>query len=144
MNRHQFNATVVAGRLQVAHASYLREILAAWEGKEIRLTIERKKAKRSNNQNAYYWGVVAPLVRQGLTGTGCAVGVEETHEILKDTFCRVEVVNEQTGEVYSYAGSTTDLGRSDFADFIDAVQRWAAEYLDTIIPAPGEQLTIDK
>jgi len=34
-----------------------------FEGKEITITIEKKKRKRSNEQNAYLWGCVYPLVK---------------------------------------------------------------------------------
>jgi aromatic ring-opening dioxygenase LigB subunit len=43
----------------------LSEVIKNLEGKDIIITIEKKRKKRSNPQNAYYFGVVIPLMKQG-------------------------------------------------------------------------------
>lgn len=99
--------------------------------------------KRSNQQNRYYHGLVVPMVRQGLKGIGNDVTLEETHEFLKAEFNYSEIVNTSTGEIKNIPLSTTRLTTIGFMEFIEKVQRWAAEWLGINIPSPNEQLSID-
>ena len=40
----------------------IKNALKSFEGKTIKLTIEKFANKRSNNQNNYYWGIVVPIL----------------------------------------------------------------------------------
>ena len=44
----------------------IEKCIAAHEGKDITITIQRTRKRRSNNQNAYYWGVIVPLIEEVL------------------------------------------------------------------------------
>lgn len=39
-----------------------KEMSKAFQGHNIEVTVRRKRHRRSNNQNAYYWSVVVPAV----------------------------------------------------------------------------------
>ena len=41
-----------------------------------------------------------------------------------------------------YLDSTTKLTKSDFADFIADLQRWAVESLNVLLPEPGKQIEL--
>jgi len=71
-----------------------------FEGREITITIEKKRRKRSNNQNSYLWGCVYPLVKMQFYETcGEVFTIEEVHEIMKMKFNSIVLANEETGEV---------------------------------------------
>lgn len=112
-------------------------------GRYFTIKVERKKKKRSLNQNSYWWGVVVDKVHEGLQHLGHECSKEDTHEMLKARFNYKEIVNEETGEVLQMPLSTSDLSTTDFMLLIDKVQRFAAEFLNVIIPDPEQQLTID-
>lgn len=106
--------------------------------------IEVHNAKqRSTQQNRYYWGVVVPMVKDGLNEKGTELTTEETHEFLKYKFNSKDLINEDSGEVLQVPLSTTRLMTTGFIEYVEKIQRFAVEWLDVVIPDPGEQLQID-
>lgn len=98
--------------------------------------------KRTLPQNAYYHGVVVPMVKEGLQSVGYSEVKtnSDAHEILKHLFLKKGIVNNKTDEVLTIAGSTANLKTVEFNAFLEDVWKWAAEYLNITIPAPNEQL----
>jgi RNA-binding protein YhbY len=96
-------------------------------------------SRRSLRQNAYYHGVVVPLVRQGLVDAGYdqVTENEEAHEIIKHIFLKREIRSELNDDAITIAGSTAQLTTQKFNDFLGQVIRWAAEYLNVVIPDPN-------
>ncbi|HEX6427977.1 MAG TPA: recombination protein NinB [Niastella sp.] len=106
-------------------------------GKEIRIRFAPKGVKRSLPQNAYYWGVVIREITIALHDLGHQdVDDETVHEIMKMKFNNEQVVNEQTGEVMDLPKSTTDLTKTEFAEYVDRIRQWASEFLSIDIPGP--------
>ena len=129
--------------LHIYHRKVFDSDIQVWNGKDVVITIQRKRRRRSLEQNNYYWACVVPMVKDGLKDVGYKVGIEETHDYLKSTFLKDELVNEETGEVLQTIGSTTKLTTVQFMEFIADVQRWAAEFLGLVIPDPNEQVKIE-
>ena len=135
-------ARIRNGKLEMKQRStFVTDLKALADGDYI-LTVEKKKKKRSLMQNAYYWGVIVPLVKDGLKDTGYEVTTELVHEYLKSRFNIVEIVNEHSGEILKTVGSTTEMSTSDMMAYFERIFQWAAEYLNMKIPEPGQQLTI--
>ena len=111
--------------------------------KEFTFTLEKKKSKRSNEQNRYYWGVVVTLVKQGLTDLGYLVDTESTHDFIKSEFNYKEIVNEKTGEVKRLPNTTTQLSKTEFSEMIERIKQWSAEWCNIYIPDAGEQTIIN-
>lgn len=99
--------------------------------------------KRSTPKNSYYWAICVALVREGLKDLGHDVSAEETHDWLKSKFNYKEIINESTGEVERIPRSTTELSKTEFAEYISKVQIFAAEFLGVIIPDPNSQMTLN-
>lgn len=99
-----------------------------------------KHNKRSNQQNRYYFGLVVPLVKNGIKDMGTELTTEETHEFLKAKFNYSELVNTETGQVELIPRSTTILTKLAFSEYIQHIQQFAAEFLNIVIPDPGVQL----
>lgn len=111
------------------------------ELKDGRYSVKIEKAhKRSEQQNRYYFGLVVPLMQKAFKDLGHELSQQETHEFLKAKFNSFEVVNHDTGEAVSVPKSTTKLSKLEFSEYIEKIQRFAAEFLNTQIPNPGEQL----
>src|SRR6185369_5415151 len=98
--------------------------------------------KRTDQKNRYYWGLVVPLVQKGIEDLGTEVTREETHEFLKGRFNTTLITNEDTGECMGFPLSTTRLNKEQFAEYIEKIQRFGAEFLQIEIPDPGQQLSI--
>lgn len=133
----EFFSNINNGRLQSNVAQQIKECLPTFEGNRIVIKIEKVKAIRSLQQNKLYW------VYNKILSDTIGYDKDELHEIIKYKFLTKEKVDTNTGEVYNYVGSTTKLNKSEFANFVSDLQRWASETFNCYLPSPNEQLTID-
>jgi len=101
------------------------------------------RRQRSIAQNAYYWGVVCDMVKDGLKDAGFEgiFTAEDAHEVMKSMFLKRSVYNQDTGEVLAKFGrSTANLSTIEFIEYIERIIQWAAEYLGINVPYPNEEL----
>ena len=124
------------GKLSKSASKAIRSDLSTFEGKRIVITISKAKSQRTVMQNALYWVYVTMIANE------LGYDKNEMHEVIKFKFMKCEKINEKTGEVMQYLKSTTDLSKSDFADLISDLQRWAAESLGIVLPEPGQQIEL--
>lgn len=104
---------------------YAHQINKFKEGEEVTLMIHNRKAKRSEQQNAYYWGVYLPIISKE-TGEQ---NIDRLHELFKGMFLTTGVVK-VLGKPVRMKKSTTELNKVEFSEYIMAI---AAE---TSIEAP--------
>lgn len=103
-------------------------------------TVTPNRKTRSNQQNAYLWGVVYPAVLLGLKDAGWEITHEEqVHEYCKQAFAAREVINKDTGEVISLPNSTARMQTAEFNVYVDKIKAFALEYLNITIPEPNEE-----
>jgi len=114
------------GKLELWRRDLFEAHLNKLRGKFIRLILEPRKTKRSNNQNRYYWGVVVAMLAEEIGYTR-----DQMHDALRLKFLRVEADLE-------YTRSTTELSTKEFEAYLDDVRIWAATDLGTVIPLPNE------
>ena len=137
------HSAVVNGNLS-HNRNLLSETVKSFEGMEVTITIEKKKRKRSNEQNAYLWGVVYTCVKQGMIDVGFRdVTIDNIHELMKGKFLKQDLINQDTGEVFPITGHTSKLTTIEFNDYFEQIKQWAAEYLNVYIPDPNEQVTFN-
>lgn len=94
------------------------------------------KQNRSNNQNAYYWGVIIELLSEH---TGFER--DEMHEVLKHKFLRYTVwipKKEGVKEQSIIAKSTTKLTTKQFEEYQGQIRQWASSDLGLFLPEPHE------
>lgn len=130
------------GNLKLVNKAEMLKFALSLNCKEFLFTLEKKRSKRSNQQNKYYWGVVVPLVKQGLIDLGYNVDTESTHDFIKSEFNYKEIVNENTGEVKKIPNTTTQLNKSEFSEMIERIKIFSAEWFGIYIPDAGEQINI--
>lgn len=129
-----YYSNVNDGRLQKNVSTQIANELKEFEGKRVEIKIQKLKSTRSNQQNRLWWLYVNIISKEiGYTK-------DELHEILKYKFLKRSKVDEDTGEIFEYLGSTTKLNKTDFANMVNELIRWAAETFNIILPLPGEQM----
>ena len=139
----EIESKVLNGKLET-NRELLSDVIKSLEGKDIIITIEKKRKKRSNPQNAYYWGIVLPMMQTGFyNNLGEHVGIQEAHEFLKGRFLFREVVNQELGEVIKLSKSTTELSTIEWETYMDQIRAFSTEFLGINIPLPNDTLTID-
>lgn len=109
-----------------------------FEGKHVNVIIEIQKKKRSNDQNAYLWGVCYELVRLGLKDMGELWSTNDVHIYFKDKFLKVR---QPSG--LDKVLSTTELSTVQFNEYVEQIQIFCAEHLGIIIPDPNEQINLN-
>jgi hypothetical protein len=139
----EIESKVLNGKLET-NRELLSDVIKSLEGKDIIITIEKRRKKRSNPQNAYYFGLVIPLMKQGFYNSlGEHVGTDEIHTFLKNRFLFKEIVNENNAEIIKMPQSTTELSTIQFEEYLDKIREFGLEFLGITIPLPNETLTID-
>lgn len=143
MKKAKINSKVLNGNLAV-NRSLIAKTIKHFEGAEITLTIEKKYSKRSNQQNAFYWGVLIPIISELFQDcTGTFFSEQETHEALKSNCNYKEIVSEKTGEFTRIPISTTELNKIEFSEYIEKVEHFVFDYFSVILPKPNEQLNLN-
>lgn len=127
------------GTLHIQNRKRLEEWSKQYPGKQVLIKIERRGSKRSNPQNRYYWGVVVQEVKLGFLNIGYEMTAEETHYFLKEKFNSISIENKD-GVNINVAGSTTQMTKTQFGEYIERIARFAAEFLSIKIPQPDESL----
>jgi hypothetical protein len=120
----------------------LVDALKSFEGKEIKISIERNFNKRSNNQNAYLHGYLFPVITEALNDLGWQMTPQKTKEWLKKKFLIHTEINENTGEYMEWIKRTRDCNTKEIMDFQDKCIQFAAEELGIEVALPNEQIII--
>lgn len=129
----------IDGSLKLHKRSEFDSLIKDFKGCDVLITVSKKYKKRSINQNAYYFGVVVTEIRDRLNELGHNVTLDLTHEMLKARFNSQESVNENSGEIFSFPKSTTEMNTEEFCEYIDKIIIFAKQSLDIDILYPNEQ-----
>ena len=134
---------VIEGKLARNRKS-LANSLKEHEGKEIVITIERKRKKHSDMQRGYYFGVIVSMVRNAIFESwGDKLDSNEVHEILKLNCNWIERPNKETGEFIRIAQSIKQHTTTEQEEFHEDCRKWAKEWFNIDIPLPNEQIEIE-
>ena len=141
----QIRTNVLNGKFK-RNINQILEAVNSFEGKECFFTIEKVKKTRSNQQNRFLWGVVIPIVQQGLKDcTGEWRTAENIHyNILLKMFApEKEIINIDTGECITEKISSSEMTTTQFMEYIMEIQKWSSEFLGVNIPNPNEEILIN-
>lgn len=131
-----FEGDIVDKKLKISERE--KEAMRRWcatfpNGAHIDITVKKHKSQRTNDQNAYYWGVVIPILADYFGHDNA----EDMHEDLKLEFNPVKSKIDNTKTI---GGSTTKLSTVEFfsADdsYVERVCRWASKDYSIYIPPP--------
>ena len=99
-------------------------------GETIEVTLEKRRKRRTDSQNSYYWGVVIKMIAD-TCGYRTSEEYAGIHSELKQKFLP------KSGRL-QIAKSTSSLNTVEFSEYIEKVRQWAAEELGIYIPDPSE------
>lgn len=134
--------TSVVNGLFKRNRNLVLQAIQSFNNKDVVISFSKPKKTRSNNQNAYYWGVVIPLVQNGiLEATGELRSSDNIHyKILLPLFAPTnELVNKETGECIAEKLTSSEMTTTQFCEYILEIQKWGAEFLGIDIPSPNEE-----
>lgn len=120
------------------------DAIKSFNGFDVVLTIAKAKKKRSNNQNAYYWGLLIPLTQNAIkTEWGEIWSKEKTHDFYKLHFNYVEKVNETTSEVIKIPKSTTDNTTTQQEEYHAQIREFLKDWFNVTAPLPNDGLELN-
>src|SRR3990167_203649 len=96
---------------------YQTQLAKFKDGEGVTLVVHNRKAKRSEAQNNYYWGVYLPLIANE-TGER---NMDRLHELFKGLFLTKEVV-QVLGKPVRMKKSTASLSKSEFSEYIMSIE----------------------
>lgn len=104
-----------------------------------RVEVVKAVKARSNNANAYMWAcVITPFCNYLKEQGNTEFAADDAHEILKARFLSRTVVNHETGEVFSYTGSTAALNTTDFGEYLDKCIAFLESECNMIVQRPEQ------
>lgn len=125
--------------------SLIVDVIKFFEGQNVKFSIRKRNKKRSENQNAFYWGVWVPIFQKLFMDEWEEFKTpNEVHEILKTACNYEERVNEATGEVFKFPKTTTKMSTYEWEkEFKPKVKQFAFDFFNTSLPEPNQQLKLE-
>ncbi len=143
MKSISINTKVVNGNFKQNRPLILNAI-KSFESKEITIVLRLKRKQRSTPQNAYYWGVLIPLLQEAIKKEwGEVWNQEKAHELLKSKFLYFEKVNENTGEVIKTPKSTTENSTTEQEEYHLEIREFLKDWFNVDAPLPNEDLILN-
>lgn len=146
IDRLTYYGSVVEGKLKISHRARLNDEVKRFEGKRVEITIQKAKKTRSLQQSRYLWSCVYEYALQGFKDLGHQnLTKDDLHEYFKDKFLSngKEIVDPSTGEMKQIAKTTTTLTTTEMMDYVAQIVQFCAEWLNTVIPDPNEQVQME-
>lgn len=150
--KKSFKCNVISGKLVGGEpiTAYLKTLKDGRMLITISTGVDAEKKPRSNDQNAYYWGVVVHNYREAMLQVGDDSMVhyakaqkltldEATHEYLLNEFAGYEIVDYSTGEVKKLPSRSKAMSTTEFMTYVDTIIRECMDRYDHEIPPPPER-----
>ena len=122
-----------------------KDLIAAFQGKEIEVVVRRKKKRKTDRQRKYYFECIVGGFLAAFSDWQPDFGwtKDAVHETLKLKFLPLvrewgEMVIPETGEAIREVMSTEKLTTVECEMYHEHCRKWAAE-LSIMIPLPNEQ-----
>jgi len=122
-----FKATVKHGKVVFHNLDLLNSYLISLENKDVEVIVRKKKKRRTNPQNAWYWACVV-----GIPAEHFGYLPDEMHDAFKWMFLKRECKGKPVT-----VRSTTSLTTTEFSEYTEKCRQWAAEE-GINIPSPDE------
>lgn len=103
------------------------------------IVIKKVRNPRSLDQNGWLFGLIYPMLLDGLLDAGWEfTDIEQVHEFFKTQFTVDKVVNKHTGEIIEFPSSTAKMDTVTFSTYCEKLRDYASEYLNIDIPDPDK------
>lgn len=99
--------------------------------------LEIRPAKRSLEQNRYYWAVLSDISEQVVPGRSYEPST--WHEYLRGLFLSERMIELPDGSLKMLEPSTAELKKDEFSEYLEKVIKWSAEH-DVMLSAETRSL----
>lgn len=145
MRKLETYGKVENGQLKISYRSRFDDCIKTFPDCRVKVTVEKLYRKRTDPQNAYYWGVIVNECAEGYYEMcGEPLTKDEAHELLKFRCNGRELVNEKTGETLTVGASTAELSTVQMMEYWDRCREFIYEWFNRTVPEPNEQTELFK
>lgn len=138
-----YTSLVKDGRLQKNVSERIANDLRQYEDKYVIIEIERRRSKRSDLQNAYYFGcVVEEQMACFKERWGEIYSKNQVHDWNKANIFCTEHIDSATGEIFKIPGSSASKNKMEFEERMEQIRQFFWNRFEWQIPLPNQQLTI--
>lgn len=130
------------GDMHLYNRKRLKADIKSFQPCDIELTI-KKRGKRSNKQNNYYWNTVVKEIHINFLERGERMTEEQVHEFLKLHFNPIYIKDEHGEVLAELPGSTTEFNKDEMTDYIFRIMEWASKKLGLVISEPNTQTQLN-
>jgi len=135
--------SLVQNGLLKRNRNLIMDAIKSFEGKEVLITFDKPKKKRTNPQNSYLWSVLYPITQEAIKNEWCEVwSIEKVHEFYKIQFNVIEKINEDTGQIIRLPKSTTENTTIQQEEYHLQIREFLQEWFNITAPLPNEDLTL--
>ena len=139
----QIKSFVQNGNLK-QNRTLIKNAIESFEGKDIMITFEKPKRKRSNPQNNYLWGILYPITQNAIKNEwGEIWSIEKVHDFYKIQFNVIEKVNEETGQVIKLPKSTTENTTIQQEEYHLQIREFLKEWFNIDCPLPNQEIILN-
>lgn len=143
MKKVQIQTSVNSGRFK-RNRNIVLDAINSFEGKDLLITFEKVYKKRSNNQNAYYFGVLIPILQNCFREHWGEIWTKENaHDFCKMQFNFIERINESTGEIVRVPKSTTENTTTAQEELHSEIRNFIFEWFEVSVPLPNESISLE-
>jgi len=120
-------------RLKLLDPDSFKSLIVSLDGKEIELTLGKKKDSRTLDQNALLWAI------NTLIGNELGWEKEDVHSFFKERFSPKKKITVKGVETIIPKG-TSQFTKEEFSEYIERIKRFAAIELGIVIPESNEMI----
>lgn len=137
MPKSVFYGKIQGGKLGLRDRDGFERVKQFLDGKEIELTIEEYRKRRSRKQNNWYFGAVLPAIAEHLGYERYNKDeLQKLHEALKKEILGTKTIKAGNTKLEITNGTKT-LDTLEFTNYVETVRRWAAKELGLNIEDPS-------
>lgn len=122
-----FTGRIEHQKLQLQNPDEFKALIVSLDGKDIELTLGKKKENRTLNQNDLLWAINTLIANE--------LGWEkdDLHEFFKEKFSPKKKITVKGVETIIPKG-TSQFTKEEFSEYIERIKRFAAIELGIVIP----------
>jgi hypothetical protein len=118
-------------KLQLQNPDDFKALIVSLDGKDIELTLGKKKENRTLNQNDLMWAINTLIANE------LGWEKEDLHEFFKEKFSPKKKITVKGIETIIPKG-TSQFTKEEFSEYIERIKRFAAIELGIVIPENNE------
>jgi len=126
-----FTGKIYHQKLQLQNPDDFKALIVSLDGKDIELTLGKKKENRTLNQNDLMWAINTLIANE------LGWEKEDLHEFFKEKFSPKKKITVKGVETIIPKG-TSQFTKEEFSEYIERIKRFAAIELGIVIPESSE------